>query len=78
MKTYLARFNKECMMVDDQDGKIMPIVLLEGIWSMSPFMAKLVRRGPMILCEFMDRVNVFINTEGTLSVLIALKRSKVE
>lgn len=38
------QFNKECLIVDDQDYKITLVVLLVGIWPRSPFMAELTRK----------------------------------
>lgn len=46
------------MIADDQDEKITLAALLGGIWPRSPFMAKLVRRTPKTLREFMDRARL--------------------
>lgn len=53
-KTYLARFNKECMTTDDQDEKITLGELLGAVWHQSQFMAELARRTLATLLEFMD------------------------
>lgn len=69
MKAYLYRFNKERLATDDQDETIMPAVLLGGIWPLSPFMAKVSRRTPATLWDYMDRVDDFVNVEDTLWAL---------
>lgn len=71
MKTYLAHFNKERMMADDQDEKIMLVALLGGIWPTSPFLVKLARKTPFTLREFMDKANDFVNAKYTLIALTA-------
>ncbi|XP_042950273.1 uncharacterized protein LOC122282384 [Carya illinoinensis] len=70
LKTYLARFNRECLTTNDQDEKITLATLLEGIWPRSPFMAELAWRTPSALREFIDRVDNFVNTEDTLQALV--------
>ncbi|XP_042942590.1 uncharacterized protein LOC122276745 [Carya illinoinensis] len=70
LKAYLARFNKERLTTNDQDGKITLATLLGGVWPRSPFMAELARRTPSTLREFMDRADDFVNAEDTLQVLV--------
>lgn len=69
MKTYLTCFNKERLMMDDQDEKITLAILLGGIWPCNPFMAELARMTPSTLREFMDMADDFVNTENTLQAL---------
>ncbi|XP_041019355.1 uncharacterized protein LOC121261165 [Juglans microcarpa x Juglans regia] len=69
LKAYLARFNKEKMIADDQDEKIMLAALLGGVWPRRPFMAELAKKTPSMLREFMDRVDDFVNAEDTLIAL---------
>ncbi|XP_040992588.1 uncharacterized protein LOC121239400 [Juglans microcarpa x Juglans regia] len=70
LKTYLTRFNKERLTMDDQDEKITLAALLGGIWPWSLFMAELARRTPSTLRKFMDRAYDFVNSEDTLQALL--------
>ncbi|XP_042942838.1 uncharacterized protein LOC122277020 [Carya illinoinensis] len=70
LKAYLTRFNKERLTMDDQDEKITLAALLGGVWPCSPFMAKLTRRTPSTLREFMDKADDFVNAEDTLQALV--------
>lgn len=76
MKTYFTRFNKECLTINDQDEKITLAALLGWVWPRSPFMAELARRTPLILREFMDKADDYINAENTLKALVALRKDK--
>lgn len=78
LKVYLTRFNKERMMVDDQDEKIILAALLEGIWPRSPFIAELARKTSSTLQEFMDRADGLVNVEDTLVALTAHSKGKSE
>ncbi|KAF5471057.1 hypothetical protein F2P56_011529 [Juglans regia] len=70
LKTYLTRFNKERLTTENKDEKITLAALLGGIWPRSPFMAKLARKTPSTLREFMDRAYNFVNAEDTLQALV--------
>ncbi|KAF5449771.1 hypothetical protein F2P56_030183 [Juglans regia] len=78
LKSYLSRFNKERMTMDDQDEKITLAALLGGIWPRNPFMTEITRKTPATLREFMDRADGYINGEDTLRVLTAPSRSDLE
>ncbi|XP_041017962.1 uncharacterized protein LOC121260185 [Juglans microcarpa x Juglans regia] len=65
LKSYLTRFNNDCMTTDDQDEKI-TLTLLGEVWPRSWFMAKLAMRTPVTLWEFMDQFDNYINAEDTL------------
>ncbi|XP_041003975.1 uncharacterized protein LOC121249331 [Juglans microcarpa x Juglans regia] len=49
LKTYLSRFNKEQMTIEDQDEKITLVKLLGGVWPQSQFKAELAKRTPTTL-----------------------------
>ncbi|XP_040996144.1 uncharacterized protein LOC121242332 [Juglans microcarpa x Juglans regia] len=78
LKLYLSRFNRERMMIDDQDEKITLAALLGGIRPYNPFMIEIARRTPYPLREFMDRADGFINAEDMLRALIAPRRTEQE
>ncbi|XP_040995117.1 uncharacterized protein LOC121241428 [Juglans microcarpa x Juglans regia] len=65
LKTYISRFNKECMTTDDQDENITLTTLLGRVCPQSQFMSELARRTQAMLREFMDQANNFINVEDT-------------
>ncbi|KAF5481765.1 hypothetical protein F2P56_002393 [Juglans regia] len=78
LKSYLSRFNKECIAIVDQDEKITLAALLGGVWPRSQFMAELARRNPMTLREFMDHAEPFINVEYTFRALTEPRRKELE
>ncbi|XP_041026942.1 uncharacterized protein LOC121267140 [Juglans microcarpa x Juglans regia] len=78
LKSYLSRFNRECMTIDNQDEKITLVALLGGIWPLNPFMSVIARKTPTTLREFMDRADGFINAEDTFEALTAQRKSEVE
>lgn len=69
LKMYLAHFSKEWLPTDNQDEKITLAALLGGVWPQIPFIAKLSRKTPTTLKEFMDRENKFFNAQDTFSAL---------
>lgn len=46
LKAYLAQFNKECMIVEDQDERITLAALLGGVWPQSTIMVELAKSTP--------------------------------
>lgn len=62
------------MTTNDKDEKITLVSLPGGVWPN----AKLVRRTPSIVPEFMDRANDFIDAEDKLRALIVSRRSELE
>lgn len=74
LKTYLSRFNKERMTMNDQEKKITLTMLLGGVW---PGLAKLARRTPTILREFMDQFNYFIKAENPLHTLTEPRKKEL-
>lgn len=77
LKAYLTRFNKKCMITEDKDEKTTLVVLLGGVWLQSAFMAKLAKRTPMTLWEFMNQADNFINAKDTFRVQIKPMRKEL-
>lgn len=59
--------------MDDPDEQITLADLLKGVCTRSLFIAKLAKRTPSTLQEFMDRANDFVNTKHILKSLINLQ-----
>lgn len=78
---YLANFNKEFMMANDQDEVITLATLIGrggGIRPRNPFMTKLARKIPTTLREFMDSADDFINAKDTLRALTAPSKLEIK
>ncbi|KAF5468932.1 hypothetical protein F2P56_013040 [Juglans regia] len=71
LKSYISRFDRECITTYDQDEKITLAALLGGIWPCNPFMTEIAQRTPTLLREFMDHADGFINAEDMLLALTA-------
>ncbi|KAF5465376.1 hypothetical protein F2P56_015390 [Juglans regia] len=78
LKSYLSHFNKERMVIDDQDEKITLAALLGGIWPHNSFMTEIARKTPSTLREFMDRADGYINGEDTLQALMTPRKRDLE
>lgn len=70
MKDFMACFNREKVMVDDPDEKVVLPALLGGIWHHSLFMAKLAQRTPTNISDFVTKEEQFINADESIKAFV--------
>jgi hypothetical protein len=66
LKDFIARFNKEKLVVDDQDESVVLRALLGGIWLNGPLMQVVTWQTPTTLQQFTDKIDEHINANDTI------------
>ena len=74
LHSFISRFNREALLVDEMDDKILLATLYNGV-SLDLFIHKLYDQEPQMMAEVMHSNQSFMNAEDTI---IAKKKKKGE
>ncbi|XP_075662986.1 uncharacterized protein LOC142632478 [Castanea sativa] len=65
MRSYIARFNKEALSIDEADDKILVVAFTNGLWK-GKFLFSLYKNDPKTMSDVLYRVTKYMNSEDTL------------
>ena len=74
LQSFIARFNKEALTVDEMDDKLLLVAFHNGV-NFNLFIHKLYEQEPQTMVELIHSAQNFMNAED---VIIAKKRKKAE
>ena len=72
LRSFISRFNKEALLVDEMDDKILLVAFYNGI-SLGLFIHKLYDQEPQTMVELIHSTQSFMNT---IDAIIAKKKKK--
>ncbi|XP_023880938.1 uncharacterized protein LOC111993326 [Quercus suber] len=65
LRSYISRFNKEALSIDEADDKILVAAFTNGLWK-GKFLFSLYKNDPKTMSEVLYRATKYMNTEDTL------------
>ena len=65
LRSYITRFNKETLLIDEADDKILVAAFTNGLWK-GKFLFSLYKNDPKTMSEVLYRVTKYMNTEDAL------------
>ena len=65
MRSYIARFNKEALLIDEANDKILDIACTNGLQK-GKFLFSLYKNYPMTMSDVLYKATKYINTEDAL------------
>ncbi|XP_050278257.1 uncharacterized protein LOC126719783 [Quercus robur] len=65
LRSYITRFNKEALSIDETDDKILVVAFTNGLWK-SKFLFSLYKNDPKIMSEVLYRATKYMNAEDAL------------
>ena len=65
LRSYIARFNKETLSVDEADDKIFVIAFTNGLWK-GKFLFSLYKNDPKTMSDVLHWATKYMNTEEVL------------
>ncbi|XP_050290121.1 uncharacterized protein LOC126728316 [Quercus robur] len=65
LRSYIARFNKEALSIDEADDKILVAAFTNGLWK-GKFLFSLYKNDPKTRSDVLYRVTKYMNAEDTL------------
>ena len=65
LKSYITRFNKETLLIDEADDKILVAAFTNGLWK-GKFLFSLYKNDLKTMSEVLYRVTKYMNTEDAL------------
>ena len=66
LRSYISRFNKEALLIDEVDDKILVVAFTNGLRK-DKFLFSLYKNDPKIMSEVLYRATKYMNTEDALS-----------
>ena len=68
LRSYIARFNKEALSIDEADDKILVVAFTNELWK-GKFMFSLYKNDSKIMSDVLYRATKYINAEDALLAL---------
>ena len=65
LRSYITRFNKESLSIDDADDKILIAAFTNGLWK-GKFLFSLYKNDPKTMSDVLYRATKYMNTEDAL------------
>ena len=65
LRSYIARFNKEALSIDEADNKILVAAFINELWK-GKFMFSLYKNDSKIMSDVLYRATKYINAEDAL------------
>ena len=65
LRSYITRFNKESLLIDEVDDKILVATFTNGLWN-GKFLFSLYKNDPKTMSDVLYRATKYINTEVVL------------
>ena len=65
LRSYIARFNKESLLIDEADDKILVVAFTNGLWK-GKFLFSLYKNSPKIMSNVLYRTTKYMNAEDAL------------
>ena len=65
LRSYIARFNKEALLTNEADDKILMAVFTNGLWK-GKFLFSLYKNDPKTMSDVLYRATKYMNTEDAL------------
>ena len=66
LRSYISRFNKEALSINEIDDKILVVAFTNGLWK-GKFLFSLYKNDPKTMSEVLYRATKYMNTEDALS-----------
>ena len=63
--SYISRFNKEALSIDEVDDKILVVAFTNGLWK-GKFLFSLYKNDPKTMSEVLYRATKYMNAEDAL------------
>ena len=68
LRSYIARFNKEALSIDEVNNKILVVAITNGLQK-DKFLFSFYKNNPKTMLDVLYRATKYINTEDALVVL---------
>ena len=65
LRSYITRFNKEALLIDETDNKILVAAFTNGLWK-GKFLFSLYKNDPKTMSDVLHRVTKYMNAEDAL------------
>ena len=65
MRSYITRFNKEALSIDEADDKILVATFMNGLWK-GKFLFSLYKNNPNTMSDVLYRATKYMNAEDIL------------
>ncbi|XP_030939764.1 uncharacterized protein LOC115964635 [Quercus lobata] len=65
LRSYIARFNKETLSIDEADDKILVAAFINGLWK-GKFLSSLYKNDPKTMSDVFYRATKYMNVKNTL------------
>ena len=65
LRSYITRFNKEALLIDEADEKILVAAFMNGLWK-GKFLFSLYKNDPKTMSNVLYRATKYINIEDAL------------
>ena len=65
LRSYIARFNKEALSIDEADDKILVAAFTNGLWR-GKFLFSLYKNDPKTMLDVLYRATKYMNAEEAL------------
>ena len=67
LRSYITRFNKEALSIDEADNKILVVAFMNGLWN-GKFLFSLYKNNPKTMSNVLYRATKYMNAEDALLV----------
>ena len=67
LRSYITRFNKEALSIDEADDKILVVAFMNGLWK-GKFLFSLYKNNPKTMSNVLYRATKYMNAEDALLV----------
>lgn len=75
LRSYIARFNKEALSIDEVDDKILVAIFTNGLWK-GKFLFSLYKNNPKTMSNVLYRATKYMNADDTLLTREKRERQK--
>ena len=65
LRSYITRFNKEALLIDETDNKILVAAFTNGLWK-GKFLFSLYKNDPKTMSDVLYRATKYMNAEDAL------------
>ena len=65
LRSYITRFNKEALSIDEADNKILVATFINGLWN-GKFLFSLYKSNPKTTSDVLYRATKYMNTKDAL------------
>ena len=67
LRSYITRFNKEALLIDEANDKILVVAFMNGLWK-GKFLFSLYKNNPKTMSDVLYRATKYMNAEDALLV----------